>query len=169
MWLVTTVYATKEAWINVWGDKDNVVSIGFSAGVEGVAKLALSVVFAESSSGSNWRTLPAVVCPMLQLECSSWLILILQGAIPEDVVVFFHGVQMRYWPVVVSPFEWMDQVPTVLTQPGGASRGSWGWRDGSSGSRKRECPLSSTDRDCRFLTGNTNSKMFAHPSSLLST
>ena len=78
IWIITTIYATKEAWINVWGDKENVVSIGFSAGVEGIAKVAPSVEFSKSSSGSNWRTIPA------------------RGTSKEDVVVFFHGVEMEF-------------------------------------------------------------------------
>jgi hypothetical protein len=78
LWIITTTYTTKEAWINVWGDSESTVSIGFSAGVEGIAKVAPSVAFSKSASGSNWRTIPA------------------PGTAKEDVVVFFHGVQMQF-------------------------------------------------------------------------
>lgn len=62
LWIVTTTYTTKQALINVWEDKDNKVSIGFSVGIDGIADLSPSVAFARSSSGSNWRRLPPKVC-----------------------------------------------------------------------------------------------------------
>lgn len=59
LWLVTTVDSTREALINVWGDKSNVVSIGFSAGMTGVAQVAPFVECTKSTSGSNWRRVPS--------------------------------------------------------------------------------------------------------------
>jgi hypothetical protein len=62
LWIITTTYTTKQALINVWEDKDNKVSIGFSVGVDGIVDLSPSVSFARSSSGSNWRRIPPKVC-----------------------------------------------------------------------------------------------------------
>lgn len=78
LWVITTTYATTEAWINVWGGTSNVASIGFSAGVQGIVNAAPSVAFSKSGSGSSWRTIPA------------------HGTSKEDVVVFFHGVEIKY-------------------------------------------------------------------------
>ncbi|KAL5584352.1 hypothetical protein FOVSG1_013741 [Fusarium oxysporum f. sp. vasinfectum] len=43
VWLVTTTYTTKEIALNVWQDKDKVVKLGFSAGIDGIVNLEPSI------------------------------------------------------------------------------------------------------------------------------
>ncbi|EMT63017.1 Ankyrin-2 [Fusarium odoratissimum] len=43
VWLVTTTYTTEEIALNVWQDKDKVVKLGFSAGIDGIVNLEPSI------------------------------------------------------------------------------------------------------------------------------
>ncbi|KAG5800751.1 hypothetical protein H9Q69_000310 [Fusarium xylarioides] len=43
VWLVTSTYTTEEIALSVWKDKDKVVKLGFSAGVEGIANFEPSI------------------------------------------------------------------------------------------------------------------------------
>ncbi|KAI7769622.1 hypothetical protein LZL87_003112 [Fusarium oxysporum] len=43
VWLVTTTYTTEEIALNVWQDKDKVVKLGFSVGIDGIVNLEPSI------------------------------------------------------------------------------------------------------------------------------
>ncbi|RYC86977.1 hypothetical protein BFJ63_vAg10110 [Fusarium oxysporum f. sp. narcissi] len=50
VWLVTTPYTTKEIALNVWQDKDKVVKLGFSAGIDGIVYLEPSIEHGEKKA-----------------------------------------------------------------------------------------------------------------------
>lgn len=62
VWLVTTTYTTKEIALNVWQDKDKVVKLGFSAGIDGIVNLEPSIERGEKRHADGSFTYRAKVC-----------------------------------------------------------------------------------------------------------
>ncbi|EWZ36544.1 hypothetical protein FOZG_10538 [Fusarium oxysporum Fo47] len=59
VWLVTTTYTTKEIALNVRQDKDKVVKLGFSAGIDGIVNLEPSIERGEKRHADGSFTYPA--------------------------------------------------------------------------------------------------------------